>query len=101
MNAGGAIHAGEGVDLRVDTVRAFVLGLGLGLVGGIRGFCGVGGIGRISVVRGRTVLGRDRGSDAGVRICLGEVGSLHIAMHFLTDCSGGRSIGSEGRNENS
>ena len=101
MNAGGAIHAGEGVDLRVDTVRAFVLGLGLGLVGGSRGFCGVGGIGRIGAVRGRTVLGRDRGGDAGVRICLGEVGSLHIAMHFLTDCSGGRSSGSEGRNENS
>ena len=98
MNAGGAIHAGEGVDLRVDTVRAFVLGRGRGLVSGIRGFYGVGGIG---TVRGRTVLGRDRGGDAGVRICLGEVGSLHIAMHFLTDCSGGRSSGSEGCNENS
>ena len=66
MNAGGAIHAGEGVYLRVDTVRAFVLGLGRGLVGGIRGFCGVGGIGRIGAIRGCTILGSDRGSDAGV-----------------------------------
>ena len=100
MNAGGAIHAGEGVDLRVDTVRAFVLGLGLGLVGGIRGFCGVGGIGRIGAVRGRTVLGRDRGGDAGVRICLGEVGRLHVAMHVLATCRSGGSGGSEGRDEN-
>ena len=98
MNAGGAIHAGEGVDLRVDTVRAFVLGRGRGLVGGIRGFCGVGGIG---TVRGRTVLRRDRGGDAGVRICLGEVGSLRIAMHFLATCRSCGSSGSEGRNENS
>ena len=98
MNAGGAIHAGEGVDLRVDTVRAFVLGRGRGLVGGIRGFYGVGGIG---TVRGRTVLGRDRGGDAGVRICLGDVGSLRIAMHFLATCRSCGSSGSEGRNENS
>ena len=66
MNAGGTVRAGEGVDLRVDAVRAFFLGRGRGLVGGIRGFCGVGGIGRIGAFRCRTVLGRDRGSNAGV-----------------------------------
>ena len=32
MNAGGAVRAGEGVDLRVDAVRAFFLGRGRGLV---------------------------------------------------------------------
>ncbi len=101
MNAGGSIRAGEGVDLRVDAVRAFFLGRGRGLVGGIRGFCGVGGLGGIGDVRGRTVLGRDRGDDAGVRICLGEVGRLHIAMHVLTVCRGGGSGGSEGGDKNS
>ena len=64
MNAGGTVRAGEGVDLRVDAVRALLLGRGRGLVGGIRGF---GGIGSISTVRGCTILGSDRGSDAGVR----------------------------------
>ena len=33
MNAGGTVRAGEGVDLRVDAVRAFFLGRGRGLVG--------------------------------------------------------------------
>ena len=33
MNAGGAVRAGEGVDLRIDAVRTFFLGRGRGLVG--------------------------------------------------------------------
>ena len=60
MNAGGAVRAGEGVDLRVDAVHAFFLGRGRGLIGGIRGF---GGIGRISTVRGCTVRGSNRGTN--------------------------------------
>ena len=68
VNAGGAVRAGEGVDLRIDAVRAFFHGRGRGFVGGIRGFGGVGGIGRISVVRCYTVLGSSRGDDARVRI---------------------------------
>ena len=57
MNAGGTVRAGEGVDLRIDAVRAFFPGRGRGLVGEIRGFCRVGGIGRISVVRGEFSFG--------------------------------------------
>ena len=67
VNAGGAVRAGEGVDLRVDAVRALFLGRGRGLVGRFRRLGGFGGIGRIGAVRGCTILGRDRGSDAGVR----------------------------------
>ena len=67
VNAGGAVRAGEGVDLRVDAVRALFLVRGRGLVGRFRRFGGFGGIGRISAVRCYAILGSGRGDDAGVR----------------------------------
>ena len=97
MNAGGAIRAGESVDLRVDAVRAFFLGRGRGLVCGIRGF---GGIGSISTVRGRTVLRGVGGGNAGVGARRIEVGRLHVAMHVLAICRSGGSGRSEGGDEN-
>ena len=98
MNAGGTVRAGEGVDLRVDAVSTLLLGQGCGLVGGIRGF---GGIGRISTVRGRTVLRGVGGGNAGVGARRIEVGRLHVAMHVLAICRSGGSGGSEGGNKNS
>ena len=98
MNAGGAVRAGEGVDLRVDAARALLLGRGRGLVGGIRGF---GGIGSISTIRGRTVLRGVGGGNAGVGARRIEVGRLHVAMHVLAICRSGGSGGSEGGDKNS
>ena len=64
MNAGGAIRAGEGVDLRVDAVGALLLGRGRGTVGGIGGVDGVGGG---SAVRGRAILRGGRAGRLGIR----------------------------------
>ena len=89
MNAGGAVRAGEGVDLRVDAVHTFFLRRGRGLVGGF-GFLRS---------RGRERVGR--GGNIGVGARRIEVGRLHVAMHFLTVCRSGGSGGSEGRDENS
>ena len=98
MNAGGTVRAREGVDLRVDAVRARLLGRGRGLVCGIRGF---GGIGRISTVRGCTILRGVGGGNAGVGARRIEVGRLHVAMHVLAICRSGGSGGSEGGDKNS
>ena len=89
MNAGGAVRAGEGVDLRVDAVRAFLLGRGRGIVGGF-GF-----------LRDRRRERVGRGGNIGVGARRIEVGRLHVAMHVLATCRSGGSGGSEGRDENS
>lgn len=94
----GAVRAGEGVDLRIDAVRAFFLGRGRGPVGGIRG---VGGIGSTSTLRSRGRERVGRGGNIGVGARRIEVGRLHVAMHFLTVCRSSGSGGSEGRDENS
>ena len=89
VNTGGAVRAGEGVDLRVDAVRAFFLGRGRGIVGGF-GFLRS---------RGRERVGR--GGNIGVGARRIEVGRLHVAMHVLATCRSSGSGGSEGRDENS
>ena len=104
MNAGGAVRAGEGVDLRVDAAHALLLGRGRGTVRGfsfLRGIRGFGGIGSISTIRGRTVLRGVGGGNAGVGARRVEVGRLHVAMHVLAICRSGGSGGSEGGDKNS
>ena len=68
VDAGGAVRAGEGVDLRIDAVGALLLGRGRGTVGGfVGGIGGVRGIGSVSAVRGRAILRGGRAGRLGIR----------------------------------
>ena len=85
----GAVRTGEGIDLRIDAVRAFFLGRGLGIVGDF------------SFLRSRRRERVGRGGNIGVGARRIEVGRLHVAMHVLAICRSSGSGGSEGRDENS